>query len=324
MKTKRINNIQLGIFVLAGLVFLVFMLYMMGRNRNWLGATFTIKAVASNANGLVSGNNVRFKGIDVGTVKSITIADDSTIHIAMIIDSKVKHYIKQNAIVSIGTDGLMGNKLVNINSASGYSEPVEEGSILASLKSIETDEMLRTLNTTNNNIKRITDNLHQITLKLNNSNSLWNLLSDTVITQDLRTTIINFRNAGSNTERLTNNAKNFISKLDQSDGLVSALFTDSLMADQLQHSLYTIQRASEQTLDMIAELKSVVGNVKRGEGSAGMILSDTVFQNSLQKSILHVEEGTARFSENMKALKSNFLFRRYFKKQEKQKKNSND
>jgi phospholipid/cholesterol/gamma-HCH transport system substrate-binding protein len=319
MKTRRINNIQLGIFVLAGIIFLVFMLYMMSRNRNLLGSTFTIKAIVQNVNGLVPGNNVRFKGIDVGTVKSISIADDTTLYVTLIIDSKMKSFIKQNAIASIGTDGLMGNKLVNINSSPGISKPVQEGSVISSLKPIETDEMWRTLNTTNNNIKRITDNLQQITLKLNNSNSLWNLLSDTVITQDLKTTIVNFRNAGSNTERLTSNAENFISRLDHGDGLVTALFTDTVMTQQLNHSLSTIQQASEQTSMMIAELKGVVENMKKGEGPAGMLLTDTTFRNSLHNSILHVEEGTAKFSENMEALKSNFLFRRYFRRLEKKK-----
>ena len=320
MRTKRIHNVQLGLFVLAGIIFLVFMLYMMSRNRNLLGSTFTIKAVVSNVNGLVPGNNVRFKGIDVGTVKSITLADDTSIYVTMIIDSKMRHYIKQNAVASIGTDGLMGNKLININSVAGSSESVKEGDLIYSTQPIETDEMLRTLNTTNNNIKRITDNLHQITVKLNNSNSLWNILSDTLITQDLKRTVINFRNAGANTERLTSNAESFISKLDHGDGVVSALFTDTLMTEQLNNSLATIQHASEQTAIMMEDLKNVIDNMKHGQGPAGMLLTDTLLRNSLQKSMTNVEQGTGRFNENMEALKSNFLFRPYFRKLEKQKK----
>jgi phospholipid/cholesterol/gamma-HCH transport system substrate-binding protein len=320
MKTKRIHNVQLGLFVLAGVIFLVFLLYMMSRNRNLLGKTFTIKAVVSNVNGLVPGNNVRFKGIDVGTVKSISIASDTSIYVTLVIDSKMRPYIKQNALASIGTDGLMGNKLMNINSTPGVSKSVEEGSVILSLKPIETEEMWRTLNTTNNNIKQITDNLRQITVKLNNSNSLWNLLSDTVITQDLKRTVINFRNAGANTDRLTSNAENFISRLDKGDGLVSALFTDTLMAEQLNNSLATIQHASEQTSVMMEDLKNVIENMKHGQGPAGMLLTDSLLKNSLQKSVLNVEQGTGRFNENMEALKSNFLFRGYFKKRAKKEK----
>src|SRR5688572_7033097 len=277
MKTKKIHNVQLGLFVLAGIVFLIFLLYMMSRNRNMLGSTFQIRAVVSNVNGLVPGNNVRFKGIDVGTVKSIDIEDDTAIYVIMVIDSKMRPFIKQNAIVSIGTDGLMGNKLVNINSKTGISEPVKEGSVLFSLKPIETDEMLRTLNTTNANIKTITHNLQQITGKLNNSNSLWNLLSDSVITQDLKGAVVNFKQAGANTAKLTSNAQTLVARLDDGNGMVSALFTDTIMVDQLNKSLATIQQASEQTAGMMEDLNNVIGNMKQGEGTAGMILTDTLF-----------------------------------------------
>ena len=316
------HNAQLGLFVLAGIVFLVFMLYMMSKNRNLLGANFSIKAIVSNVNGLVPGNNVRFKGIDVGTVKSIEIINDTAIYVNMVIDSKMRPFIKQNAIASIGTDGLMGNKLININSGVGVSEAVEEGSIITSLKPIETDEMLRTLNTTNKNIEKITDNLRQVTVKLNNSNSLWNLLSDTVITQDLKKTVSNFRQAGSNTIRLTSSAEHIVSRLEDGDGIVSALFTDTMMVDQLSTSLATIQNASKQTSMMMEDLKTVIDNMKHGEGAAGLLLTDTTLKSSLQQSIINVEEGTGRFNENMEALKSNFLFRRYFKKLEKKKRNS--
>jgi phospholipid/cholesterol/gamma-HCH transport system substrate-binding protein len=203
MKTKTIDNTKLGLFVLAGVLFLIVTLYMIGKNRNLFGSTFTMKAVLSNVNGLVAGNNVRFKGIDVGTVKSITLLNDSSIYVTLTIDNAMKPYIKQNAMASVGTDGLMGNKLVNINSVPGKSPTVEEGSVIQSLKPIETDEMLRTLSTTNENLERISHNLREVTVKLNTSSSLWNLLSDTVITYDLRNGVKDFRRAGSNLADLT-------------------------------------------------------------------------------------------------------------------------
>src|SRR3546814_10707910 len=107
---------------------------MIGKNRNLLGGSFPLKAVVSNVNGLVPGNNVRYKGIDVGTVQSIGVENDTAIVVTMLIDNKMRPYIKRNAIASIGSDGLMGNKLININSQSGHAEPVESGAIISSLK----------------------------------------------------------------------------------------------------------------------------------------------------------------------------------------------
>ena len=320
MKTKKIHNVQLGLFVLAGIAFLVLTLYMMSKNRNLLGSTFIVKAVVSNVNGLVPGNNVRFKGIDVGTVKSIEIANDTVILVNMVIDSKMRRFIKQNAMVSIGTDGLMGNRLININSTPGFSEPVVDGSILPSVKPIETDEMLRTLNTTNSNIERITDNLKEISIKLNNSNSLWNLLSDTAITEDFKKTLVGFREAGSNTAKLTGNAQGLVARLERGHGLIPSLFIDTTMVYQVATSLASIKYAAGETAGMMEDLNNVIGNMKRGDGTAGMLLTDTLLRNSLYKSIANIEEGTSRFNENMEAMRSNFLFRKHFKKVEKEKK----
>lgn len=318
MKTKKVDNAKLGLFVLGGVLFMIVTLYMIGKNRNLLGSTFTIKAVVNNVNGLVPGNNVRFKGIDVGTVKAITVSDDTSIFVVMTIDEKMKRYIKQNAVASIGTDGLMGNKLMNINSQPGDFPAVTEGSIIQSRKPIETDEMLRTLSTTNSNMERITTNLKEITIKLNSSNSLWNLLSDTVITHDLKHAVRDFSRAGSNTADLTGTAKGMINRFDKGEGLAGTIFTDTLLSSRLDHSLSKIQEASDQTSDMMKNLQTVVQQLREGEGTAGLLLADTTLRNKLLRSVGNVEQGTSRFNENMEAMKSNFLFRGYFKKLEKE------
>lgn len=318
MKTNATDNVKLGLFVLAGLIFLVFTLYLVGKNRNLFGRTFIIKSTMNTVNGLTPGNNVRFKGIDVGTVKNIELADDNTIMVVMIIDDNLRPYIKQNAIASIGTDGLMGNKLVNINSQPEFAPAVKEGSVIRSREPIETDDMLRTLNTTNNTIERVTRNLDEITIKLNSSNSLWNLLSDTVITYDLKHAVRDFRNAGAHTAALTANAKEIVNRFGRGNGLAGTLFTDTTLTQRLDNSMNKVQIASEKTAAMMENLESVIGGVKSGEGTAGLLLSDTTLRDALMESALQVQEGTTRFNENMEALKSNFFFRRYFRKLEKQ------
>jgi len=318
MRNKGTENAKVGLLVSGGLAFLILMLYMIGKNRNLLGSTFTITAVVSNVNGLVTGNNVRFKGMDVGTVKSITVTNDTAIYVVMTIDVKMRSYIKQNAIASIGTDGLMGNKLVNINSLPGPAPAVEEGSLIHSRHPVETDEMLRTLNTTNTNIEKISRNLYEITTKLNTSENLWTLLSDTAITRDLKMAVRDFRRAGTNTADLTSTTQKLAVKLEQGNGLANRLFTDTALSNQLAASLQQIQIASNKTADMMNDLKAVVDHLEEGEGTAGLVLRDTIFRKSLMNSALNLEQGIGRFNQNMEALKTNFLFRKYFKKLEKE------
>lgn len=322
MKKTVIDNTKLGIFVVAGILFLVFSLYMIGRNRNLFGSTITISADFYNVDGLTPGNNVRFGGIDVGTVKKVEIMNDTSIHVTMIIDKKAKQFIKKNAVASIGTDGLMGNKLININSSTGQSELIENGSRIWSRRPIETDEMLRTLNTTNDNIAVITYNLKSITQKLNSNNSLWTLLADTLLPWDVKQTVTDVRKAGRNIAYMTSDARDLVQNLQDGEGVAGALLSDTVSAARLRNAIAEIQKASEQTAIISRDVKELIEKVKQGHGTAGQIFQDTLLIERLNQSMVNIQEGTYRFNENMEALKHNFLFRGYFKKQEKKKKTS--
>jgi phospholipid/cholesterol/gamma-HCH transport system substrate-binding protein len=253
--------------------------------------------------------------MNVGTVKKITIASDTGIFVTMTIDKSMKPYIKKNVVASVGTDGLMGDKLININSPESSAEPIEENDTIRSLKPIETDEMLRTLNTTNTNIERISANLYEITTKLNSSESLWSLLSDTTIARNLKGAVKDFKNAGANTADMTMTAKNIVHEFDQGNGIAYRLFADTSLSNKLDYSLQQIRQASLETSSMMKDLKQMVGEIQQGEGTAGLILKDTITRESLLRSVQSIEQGAHRFNENMEALKSNFLFRGYFRKQ---------
>src|ERR1700733_11359558 len=124
------NNIQLGVFVLAGFLVLVLFLSKIGKQHHLFGTDFELKTTASRVGGLIEGGNVRFSGIQAGTVKSIKIVNDTTFEITFNVDDKVRPFILKNAVTAIGTDGLMGNKILNISPVSGTSKPVTDGDML--------------------------------------------------------------------------------------------------------------------------------------------------------------------------------------------------
>src|SRR5688572_5241267 len=140
MTHRIINNIKLGIFVILGLLFLILLMYMIGRNRNLLGSNYTLKARFENVQGLKSGSNVRYSGIEVGTVKKISILNDTLIEVTMLISNKMKGIIRKNAIASIGTDGFVGNKILNISAGKEKEDVAVENDILSSRKPLDTDE----------------------------------------------------------------------------------------------------------------------------------------------------------------------------------------
>lgn len=318
MKKKRTSdNIKLGIFVTAGVVFLVFSLYMIGKNRNLFGSTFSISTRFKNINGLVRGNNVRFSGIDVGTVESVTVETDSTVLVKMVIDLELKKHIKKNAVASIGTDGIVGNRLINISAMRGNSVPVNDGDVISSRLPVETDEMLRTLQTTNTNIAAISHNLLEVSERLNGSSSLWNLLADTLMADDLHAASRYLRQAGLNTQNATAGASVLISKLSDGNGMINSVFADTSLSNSLKKSMSNIHTTSEDLKKASSGILNVTSDLKHGKGTIGLLLSDSVASIEMARSISNIEQGTKRFNENMEAMRKNFLFRKYFKKQNK-------
>lgn len=303
--------------VIASLMFLVFALYMIGKNQNIFGSSFPITAVVENVNGLVPGNNVRFQGMDVGTVKSVEMLDDTTIHVTLLIDKSMKSFIKKNALTSINTDGLMGNKIIQILPQKEFAEAVEEGDTLYPAKQIDTDEMLEKLNSSGNYLELTLINLAEITEKLNESEAIWEVLSDPRLSADLKGAVSEFRIAGSNAAAMAKAGKDLIIELEQGDGIVNSLFTDTLMNNNLEKSLEQLEQTSADAAEMMVSMKTLMQNIQKGEGTAGLIVSDSAFREQLVQTLENVESSTYKLNENMEAMKSNFLFRKYYKDQEK-------
>lgn len=318
MAKENSKNIRLGLFVLVGVGLLIFALYLIGAKQNLFGSTFRLKAQFHNVNGLMRGNNVRFTGIDIGTVESVEIINDSTVNVEMIIEDKVQQFIKKNSIAIVGTDGLMGNKLVNINTSPEDSPAVEDGDMLQTRSPIGTDEMMRTLNITNENVKDITNDLKQIVQKLNRPNTLWSILMDSVVADNLKQAVVNIKITGENAAVITGDLSRIVKDVKAGKGTIGALITDTTFSTQLHQSVVNIKLISDSLALVTGDLHYITSNVKNGKGAVGTLLMDTTFVGNLNKSMENIKSGTKGFDEDMEALKHNILLRRYFKKKAKE------
>lgn len=319
MANQSISNIKLGLFTLAGLAFIIVTLYMIGSSRNLFSSNFEVMARFNTVNGLMVGNNVRVSGIDVGTVRRIDFVDDTSVLVVMVIEKKVRKFIKKNSVASVGTDGLIGSKLVNIELNPAAAPPIQSGDMLASQRPIEGDEMLRTLNTTNLNLAKITEDMKLITRKLNSNNSLWSILKDTVVAINLKQTVINARNATSKIASASSDLERMMRAAQKGDGLLGSLLVDSSLAIGIKRAVQDITATGRQLKESSDELKSLTGKLNSNQGALHLVLADSAFRNKINKTMKNIESGTKKFDEDMEALKHNFLFRGYFKKLEKEK-----
>ena len=111
-----------------------------------------------------------------------------------------------------------------------------------------------------------------------------------------------------------------VKKFKNGRGPAMALFTDTLMTQKLQKSLNEIERASKNLNDASRDLSATMRKVEKGKSPAGVVLTDSLSAEHMRQTLVNIEQGTARFNENMEAMKHNWLFKGYFKDQEKEKK----
>lgn len=223
MNKDNKQRIMVGIFVVVGFVTLMVAVGFIGQKTRLFSKTIKLHTVFKDIGGLQSGGNVRFAGINIGTIDNVTIISDTAVRVDYIIDKDVKKFIKQGATAGINSDGLMGDKLLVITSGNADMKEVEDGEQLPAGSGSNMDVIMAQAAVTMNNAALIT-----------------------------------------------------------------------------------------------SDLSTIVGGIKEGKGTIGKLLVDEKFANNINGVVVNAKTGLKGFSENMEAAKSNFLFKGYYKKKEKE------
>ena len=327
------NNIRLGFFVTVAIALFTAGIYYIGNRQNMFGKKYMISTHFNNVGGLQVGNNVRYAGINVGSVSDIAFVNDSTLRVDMQLDEKVRNIIKKDATASIGSDGLVGNMIVNISPGSGNLPSAEHGDVISSFSRVDADDILKTLGNTNESIAILALNLLEITEKMNEGNgTLPLLIRDSIMGANVTRSLYNLRMTTEQVRLVSEQLKQSVDLIMEGEGMLGYLLTDTTLAGQMEgfvsrfdsmmfaHTeplLTDLQKSGEDLTQTSAELKAAMEMLNQGDGLAHTILQDTAAANDLKAILENVNEGTDRFNENMEAMRHNFLFKKYFKKLEK-------
>ena len=187
-------KVRLGIFVSGGLLLFVLAIFIIGKQKNLFNPVYTLYSSFHNVSGLQVGNNIRFSGINVGTVGNINIINDSTIKVSLTIKKEIKQFIRSDSEVTIGSEGLIGDKLVIISRGNPGTPLALEGMQLTAKEPVETDAIIASLQVTAENAEVISFQLAEIMTKINGGNgTLGRLIQDTTIAENLNQTIVNLK-----------------------------------------------------------------------------------------------------------------------------------
>jgi len=284
MKKSTTNKMKLGIFISLGIAVLILAIYFIGEKQQLFRSTFRLSGVFKDVGGLQAGNNVRLSGINVGTIDNVTIISDTSVRVVILVDESTRKFIKKDAVASIGSEGLMGNKVLIINPGTGDKKIIEDNDIIATTQPTEIDEILKSLKTTIDNTSSITGDLAKIATNIESGKgTIGRLMMDKSWRQNIESTILNLK-----------------------EGSVGfRVFMDK--ADELDEILTSLKTTIDNTSNITNDLAKISSSIESGRGTIGRLLMDPSSAQNIDTTFMKLKEGSIKLNELIEEAKDSWL-----------------
>jgi phospholipid/cholesterol/gamma-HCH transport system substrate-binding protein len=320
METKEVaQQVKLGAFVLAGIALFLISVFFIGSENNIFSKTFNVSAAFKNVEGLKEGDNVWLSGVKIGTVTGVQIASQGRVIVTLSLKHNQHEFITRDAIASVGSDGLVGNKIVVIRPGKS-TVVIDDGDTLNTMSPTDTQDLFDIAKDVGENTRSLTGDLKLIAKKINDGQGIvGEFLNDGEVAQDLRLTLANLKATSDNTAQLSNELHRLITELRTGDGLLPTLINDTVYAYSFKRALNNVEDVSAHANVVAGNLEKVATQMNSKDNALGVLLRDSTFATRLRQTMHNTENATQKLDQNMEAMRHNFLFRRYFRKQDKKK-----
>lgn len=296
---KHFEGARLGIFIFLGTVLMVISILLLGNKESLFASTISVKSYFSAIEGLKAGAPVRLSGYDIGSVRGVSLASDTSgrVEVELRIDENVRHFIRLDSRASIETEGLVGKKIIAITAGSANMEMVKDGGIIPSKDPVNISEIIEETQEIMAYIKVITKDFSGIVTKINaGEGSIGHLV---------------------NNDDLYNSTVAITKSADKSLKKITAKFEE--VSEFLVNASTGFERIVANVDTTMASIKEVIAKVDEGKGVLGALVSDENAYDSIKAVINNLVSttdatmrGASKFAENMEALKHNWLFKNYF------------
>ncbi len=279
MHSKKSYNLVLGIFIFLGIVIFAITIYLIGKKQNLFTSNVKVVAIFTDVFGLTVGNNVRFSGIDVGTVSNIRILSETEVRVELSIQNNSIPFIRKNSVATIGTEGLMGNKTVIIVPGTTEERTLVGGDTLATIQPVNIDEILLEIKKSSENIAVVSQNLIDITDRIKVGEGIFGkIFTDTSLTGSIN-------RASKNVVLITNNLNEISERVNQGEGILGKLLADTSFSQNLSQTNRNFIQVSE-------NLEGITDKINRGEGIFGRLFTDTTLMQNLYLAGQNINESS--------------------------------
>lgn len=249
MHEKKNTNLRVGIFVFVAIALGSAVIFTLGDRKGLFGSKVRYVAVFSDVGGLRPGSTLRIAGVDVGQVGPVRLGDEGKIHVELLVRSDFAELVRTDSVVTIGSKGMLGDKLVNISVGEGSR--VEEGGRLRSEEAFDLASITAQAGSMLEAAHATVDNLRSAT----------GVLADPELQTNLKNTV----ESVSELMRLASSG----------DGLVHKLLADPEFAGRVDITLRNAQEMTSELARTSRNARAITDEIRGGDGSAHEIIYGT-------------------------------------------------
>ncbi len=199
-------------------------------------------------------------------------------------DESTRRFIKKDAVVSIDSEGLMGNKILVINPGTGGKIEIRNNDTVATIQAIDLDDLLMSLKSTIENTSDITSDLSEISFNIQSGKgTVGRLLMDQTWRQNFDSTLSNLKEGSSEFRTL----------------MVKANTMDELVLSS--------KATVENTANITSDVSKITSNMESGKGTMGRLFMDQSWKQDFDSTLINLKESSASLRILMEKAKGSWL-----------------
>jgi phospholipid/cholesterol/gamma-HCH transport system substrate-binding protein len=281
------SQLRVGVFVLAGLGILAFLILNSTGDFNPFEKKMRLKARFAAADGLREGSDVQIAGVKIGKVESVSLLppdtpEDSKIEAVLAVGVElggrpITERIRSDSTAQlIAVSVLANDKLINITPGTAKGSPVSEGHILESKDAISINQLTKTGNDLLEQINKLAVPANEILNKANQGEgTLGKIVNDESLYRNLDATI-------AETKLTVTKLQTTLDKVNKGDGTAGRLLNDPSLYNSLNKT--------------VNQLESISNDIKSGKGTAGKFVTDDALYNETRAAIIDLRTSAAKIN----------------------------
>jgi phospholipid/cholesterol/gamma-HCH transport system substrate-binding protein len=244
--SERGRKLRVGVFVLIGVAAFLGMVYALGARARLFEPRFTIHADFTEVGGLVEGATVRLAGVQIGRVAGVNLPPQpgGKVRVDLTIARQFGDRIRGDSVARIETQGLLGDRIVEVTVGSAAAPPVKAGDVIASRDPFDIAKVMNESAQVVKSVSELADSLRQTAQTLNQSH----LIEEAVATV-------------ASARKVTDQVGRIVNEVERGKGWANALIYEEPVALRRLNGL-------------VASTQTLLDRIERGEGAAGVLTSE--------------------------------------------------